>query len=448
MSYLGYDVVVNVLTTTSMTFITMSARELDRFQIMKKLIGKHINGTEASVLLHVTVRHVRRLKSKVKQFGPQGLIHGNRGQESHNRIAAEERTTIIERLHQRYHDFKPTFASEKLLENHGINRDPKTIRQIMIDEGLWQPRTTQPAAVHRAWRERKSCYGEMIQFDGSYEHWLEDRNGTAEACLLAAIDDATGKVVALKFAAHEGVFPVFGFWQEYLMHHGKPRAIYLDKFSTYNLNHRLAQESNDTLTQFERAASELRIELIKANSPQAKGRVERLFGTLQDRLIKELRLTNVATVEEANVFLAKTFLPKFNARFSVAPRNKTNLHQPLDPKESQQLPGIFSRQKERTVLNDFTFSFHNQWYQLTKEQPATICKKDIVMVEEHLDHSIHVRLRGKYLAYRLLPKRPERQTASGKTPWVLPASKAHTPPQNHPWRLSMRASVQAHKTPR
>lgn len=429
-----------------MTLITMSAQEIDRFQIIKKLIGKHINGAEAAKLLHLTTRQIRRLKSKVKQFGAKGLIHGSRGRESHNRIKEKEKKKIAALLHQHYYDFKPTLASEKLSENHSLVHDPKTIRQIMIDEGLWKPRTKKKSAVHRAWRERKSCYGEMIQFDGSYEHWFEDRNGTAEVCLLAAIDDATGKVVSLKFAEHEGVFPVFGFWQEYLVKNGKPRSIYLDKFSTYNINHKLAKENNDTLTQFERATGELRIDLIKANSPQAKGRVERLFKTLQDRLIKELRLTNISTADAANAFLEKIFLPKFNARFSVEPRNKTNLHQKLNQKEIKQLPGIFSRQTKRTVLNDFTFSFHKQWCQLTKEQPATVRKKDVVIVEERLDKTIHVRLRGKYLNYQLLPARPKK--INRVSPWVIAktieqinSNKAHTPPPNHPWRRMIHASV-------
>ena len=424
-----------------MTLIAMSIKELDRFQIIKKLIGKHINGTEAANLLHLTTRQIRRLKSKVKQFGPQGLVHSNRGRESHNRINENEKKRIVGLLRKHYHDFGPTFASEKLSENHKINRDSKTVRRIMIDEGLWKARLKKKASVHRAWRERKSAYGEMIQFDGSYEHWFEDRNDTAEVCLLAGIDDATGKVVYAKFDEHEGVFPVFNFWQEYLLKNGKPRSIYLDKFSTYNLNHPLAKENSDTLTQFERAADELRVNLIKANSPQAKGRVERLFETLQDRLIKEMRLQNISNTAEANIFLEKTFIPKFNAKFSVEPRNQTDLHQKLTPKESQQLPGIFSRQKERTILNDFTFSFNNQWYQLTKAQPATVCKKDIVIVEERLDKTIHIRFRGKYLNYQLLPKRPERQIPSVKMPWILPASKAHTSPPNHPWRQAFHASA-------
>lgn len=431
-----------------MTLITMSAKELDRFQIIKKLIDKHINGTEAAGLLHLSVRQVKRLKAKVKISGHRGLIHGNRGREGHNKIEIKERKKIIKLLRQHYHDFKPTFANEKLSERHGIRHDPKTTRQIMIDEGLWKPRTKRAVFAHRAWRERKSCYGEMAQFDGSYEHWFEDRNNTAEACLLASIDDATGRVVFAKFAEHEGVFPVMGFWKEYVEKNGKPRSIYLDKFSTYSINHKIAKENSDTLTQFERACRELHIEPIKANSPQAKGRVERLFLTLQDRLIKELRLANISTAREANIFLEKSFIPKFNARFKVEPKNKTNLHQYLNQKELNQLPKIFSRQSQRIVLGDFTFSFKNQWYQLIKEQPATICKKDAVIVEERLDKTIHIRLRGKYLNYKLLPIRPIK--AHQVQPWVIAKtveqinlSKTHLPSPDHPWRLTFHANAQA-----
>lgn len=423
-----------------MALIAMTAKELDRFQIIKKLIAKHLNGTEAANLLQLSVRQVKRQKAAVIKFGAQGLIHGNRGRRGNHRLTYQERNLIIRLLKERYVDFKPTFAAEKLLENYNIDHDPKTIRQIMINEGLWHPRSKGKVFVHRAWRQRRSCYGEMIQFDGSYEHWLENRGQTGEMCLLAAIDDATGQIVFARFAEHEGVFPVFSFWREYLQNHGKPRSIYLDKFSTYNLNHKLAKENSDTLTQFERACQEAGIELIKANSPQAKGRVERLFQTLQDRLIKELRLNNISSVNEANLFLEKTFIPKFNTRFAVSPANQTNLHQKLTLTELNRLTGIFSRQTERTVLNDFTFSFKNQWYQLTKTQLVTVCKKDIVIVEERLDQTIQIRLRGKYLNYELLPQRLTRLI--NKQIWVLPAV-GHIPAADHPWRLIGRARALA-----
>lgn len=416
-----------------MTLITMSAKEIDKFQIIKKLISKHINGTEAASFLRLSVRQVKRLKAGVIKFGAQSLIHGNRGQKSHNKINENEKKKIIELLNKHYSDFGPTFANEKLFENHKINHDPKTIRQIMIDEGLWQSRKKKNRSEHRSWRERKSSYGELVQFDGSYEHWLEDRNGTGEICLLAAIDDATGRIIEAKFDQDEGVFPVFGFWRQYLEKHGKPRNIYLDKFSTYKMGQKVAIENHDLKTQFQRAMTELQIEPIFANSPQAKGRVERLFNTLQDRLIKEMRLLNLDTIEEANLFLKKTFIPQFNKRFSVQPRNEANLHTPLTAKEQKELKNILARQTKRTVQNDFTLSFNNQWYQLTKEQPATVCKKDEVVVEEHLDSSIHIRLRSKYLNYALLPDRPKK--AKNDLIWIIPKrSTAHIPPPDHPWR--------------
>jgi len=419
-----------------MTLITMSKRELGRYEVIKRLIRKEISGPKAAGLLHLSVRQVKRLKVRVKKEGVKGLAHQSRGKSGHNRLDGEEREKIVQLLHQHYHDFGPTFASEKLAEDHHLKHDPKTIRQVMIDEELWKPQKKENGSIHREWRERKSAYGEMIQFDGSYEHWFEDRGGSGEICLLAAIDDATGQIVRAEFASHEGVIPVFVFWQAYLSQHGRPASIYLDKFSTYHQNQAVAFENGSTLTQFQRAMGELQVEVIPANSPQAKGRVERLFGTLQDRLIKELRLANISTIESANQFLEEIFIPKFNARFAVTPRSAVNLHQELGGRERSSLPGILSKQTDRTVQNDFTIAFKNQWYQLTRQQPVTVCKKDKVVVEEHTDGTLHVRLRGKYLNYQVLPQRPAREVL----PWVLTTTpqRGNNPPSkpasNHPWR--------------
>lgn len=418
----------------------MSKREINRYEIIRRLIRKEINGTRAASLLHLSVRQVRRLKGRVRKYGAKGLLHESRGKLSHNRLNQEEQGKIIKLLHQHYHDFGPTFASEKLSEDYHLKHDPKTIRRIMIDEELWRSQKKENGSTHREWRERKSAYGEMVQFDGSYEHWFEDRGGSGEVCLLAAIDDATGRLVKAVLADHEGVFPVFDFWQKYLSQHGRPSLIYLDKFSTYHQNQAVAFENGSTLTQFQRAMDELRIEAIPANSPQAKGRVERLFGTLQDRLIKELRLANISTIGPANQFLENVFIPKFNNKFAVAPRSDINLHQELSAGERNRLSGILSKQTERTVQNDFTFAFKNQWYQLTRQQSVTVCKKDKVVVEERTDGTILIRLRGKYLNYQMLPQRPARAV---NPVWVLPASaqrgnsqtkSSGQPSPNHPWR--------------
>jgi len=412
-------------------YITMSQKEVKKYDIIKKVINKELNGSEAANLLKLTVRQVRRLKKRVRENGIKGLIHGNRGKPSNRGLPEEEKQKIINLLRKHYHDFGPTLASEKLDECHKIKRDKNTIRSIMIKEGFWKPKQKKKEQ-HREWRQRKANKGEMIQYDGSYEHWLEDRGG--EYCLLASIDDADSEVWA-KFDAHEGVEPTFNYWRGYVERFGKPNSIYVDKFSTYSMNHKLAKENPDTLTQFERAMEELNIGVITAHSPQAKGRVENLFKTLQDRLIKELRLNNISTIKEANEFLEKDFLPKFNAKFMVEPRSKSDLRKKLNEQEKSKLDSIFSRQYQRVVKNDFTLSHKKNYYQLEKDQPVIICKQDIITVEERMDKSIHFRLRGKCLNYKLLPERPKKINGNkNNIAWVIPKATAHIPPANHPWR--------------
>lgn len=407
----------------------MTIKELNRHSIIKKLLDKEINGTNASGLLKLSVRQVRRLKGKVKQFGPKALIHASRGKQSNRRTPDEERKQIAEILKQKYSDFRPTFAAEKLEQNHNIKKDPKTIRKIMIEENLWTPRKKKQNNYH-SWRKRKSCYGEMLQFDGSYHRWVEDRG--EEWCLLAAIDDATGIPVKAKFDFNEGVVPVFKFWKEYAEQHGKPRSIYLDKFSTYKMSQRVAIENHETQTQFQRAINQLGIEPITAHSPQAKGRIERLFNTFQDRLVKEMRLKNISTMQKANNFLEEEFLPNYKTKYAVEPESKTNLHQPLNQKEKRKLNSIFSKQTTRIVRNDFTVSFNNQWHQLEKDQPVTVRKQDTILVEEWLDGSIHFSIREKYLNTKIITERPQKIK---KTNWIIPAKKReYAPAANHPWR--------------
>ena len=411
--------------------ITMSQKEVKKYDIIKKVINKELNGSEAAGLLNFTVRHIRRLKVRVNGDGIKGLIHGNRGQPGNRSIPDKERKKIVDLLKKHYYDFGPLLASEKLEERHQIKRDKGTIRSIMIEEGIWKPKQ-EKKEIHREWRQRKASRGEMLQYDGSYEYWFGGQG--EKCCLLASIDDADSEVWA-KFDNHEGVKPTFNFWREYIERFGKPYSIYVDKFSTYSMNHKLAKENPDTLTQFERAMKELNVDIIHAHNPQAKGRVEKLFKTLQDRLIKELRLHNISTIKEANEFLEKKFLPKFNAKFMVEARSKTNLHKKLNEQEKKKLDSIFSRQDEKVVMNDFTISYKKNYYQLGKDQPVTICKRDIITVEERMDQSIHLRLRGKYLNYQPLPERPKKMN-SGKNNlrWVIPKTTAYIPPANHPWR--------------
>lgn len=418
-----------------MTLITMSTQEIDRHKIIQRLIRKELNGTDVSQLLHLSVRQVRRLKKRVRRGGARGLIHGNRGKSSNRRIPRVERTKIITLVKKRYADFGPTLTTEQLAKRHSIHRDPTTIRNLLVAEGIWVPRRAPQGSEHRMWRQRRSRYGEMLQFDGSYHDWFEGRGGIMKACLLAAVDDATGKIVHAQFAPHEGVIPVFTFWKSYVATHGIPRSIYLDRFSTYTMTQKVAVENHELLTQFQRAAATLRIELITAYSPQAKGRIERLFGTLQDRLVKELRLASITTVDGANHFLTAMFIPAFNAQFAVPAAEHGNLHCPLTTATGHMLATIFAQQWTRVVHNDFTIAFKKQWYQLTKKQPVTVCKKDTITLEERLDGSVWMRLRGKYLAYTRLPERPKRVK---NVSWVLPATMkpraVFIPAPDHPWR--------------
>lgn len=425
---------LNLNTNIKMSIVLpMSKKELSQYEVLQRLLRAEINGSTAAGLLGLTTRHIRRLKARVRQFGAKALIHGNRGKPSNHKVPEKETQRIVKLLHSRYLDFGPTFASEKLLQNHGIDRDRKTIGSIMIKEELWHPKVRKQIQ-HRSWRARRDCYGEMEQFDGSYEHWFENR--ADKCCLLASIDDATGQITRLEFAAHEGVVPVFTFWQGYFLQNGKPQAIYLDQFSTYKMNPAVAKDNHDLKTQFERAMQELGVELITAYSPEAKGRVERLFQTLQDRLIKELRLRNISDIVQANLFVDRDFIPAFNKRFAVEAKSAANLHRPLPSQDQKQLPAILSRQSIRTVCNDFTISFENQWYQLTENQPVLVRPKDRIIVEKRLDDTVHFRLRGKYLAYKTLPQRPKKTAPRS---WALPNSspkRIYKPSFDHPWKKS------------
>jgi len=418
--------------------IKLSPRELKYHEVISKVLAGQLTNRQAADELQIGIRQVRRLKPKVRDSGAEGLVHKNRGRVPNNKISTEFLEHATELIKENYFDFAPTFAAEKLLENHGIKLSKETVRHAMSGAGIWQPRPKKLHAHYRAWRERKEHYGDMEQFDGSYHDWFEgrllDASGVplTEVCLLAAIDDATGKLTKLKFDDSEGVVPVNGFWLEYVKTNGKPLKIYLDKFSTYKINNKHLFDDKTVLTQFERAMKELIVDVIHANSPQGKGRVERLFKTLQDRLVKELRLAGINTIAEANEFLQKGFIPKFNNQFSVVPKKADDAHTTLSETELSKLPNIFSIHTYRGVNNDFTIRFKGKWFQLKERQPTLVLRKDQILVEEHLDGSIHLNLRNKYLEFTELPQRPEKTKmhVTGLTKEL----QIWKPPMNHPWK--------------
>ena len=411
--------------------ITMTQKELLRYDTIQNLIDGHINGTEAAKQIGLTIRQVKNIKAMVIQEGINGIIHKNRGCKSNRKLSETKINKTKKIMKEKYYDFGPTFASEKLWENHKIKISDETLRHLMAGWGLWKIKPRKQPKNMRFWRPRKDNYGEMQQFDGSYHHWLEDRAG--ELCLLLSIDDATGKITHAKFGHDEGVMAVFSFWTEYFNKNGLPVSIYLDKFSTYKINHKNAVDNHKLKTQFERATKQIGAKLITAHSPEAKGRVERVFGTLQDRMVKEIRLAGISTIESANKFL-EDYIIKFNAKFAVIPNRKANLHRSVNKQTQDTLLQIFSRQSQRKVNNDYTIMFENKYFQLDKEQPTTVYKKDAVIIEEHLDDSIKINLNGHYLNYNVLPEKPKKQIDVN-----LPALTARKqfnwkPPANHPWR--------------
>lgn len=411
--------------------IAMTPRELSRYEIIKRLLKQEINGTQASKQLSLSIRQTRNLKSRVKQEGARGIIHKSRGRTSNRKLPEPFRRQIEGIVRERYSDFGPAFASEKLRECERLKINHETLRQLMIDWGLWRAHRRKQGKKYHAWRARKEHYGEMEQFDGSYFQWFEDR--APGCCLLAAIDDATSKPTQLRFVDWEGVKNAFSFWKDYLETKGKPLSIYLDRHSTYKQNMKSVFDDPNCLTQFERAMKrDLSVKIIHAYSPQAKGRVERLFETLQDRLVKELRLAGISTIDEANQFANEVFLPRFQKQFSVKPAKQGNLHSCLTKWEKDNLEQIFSIHSQRIVNNDFTVKFKGNWYQLAKQQPVLVRPKERVRIEERLDGNIFLSLKNKNLNFAVLPARPVKVkmqviALSGTEPtWK--------PPANHPWR--------------
>jgi hypothetical protein len=409
--------------------ICMSTKELSRYEIIQSLLDGKINGTDAAKQIGITVRQIKRLKLKVVKLGAAGLVHGNRGRKGNRKRDDEISKKIEKYLKEKYYDFGPTLATEKLTEDHNITINKESVRQIMTKLKLWKPKPRKQSKKRHVWRARKENIGEMQQFDGSYHRWFGDE----ESCLLLSVDDASGKITHATFDRNEGVKAVFRFWSEYIEKNGLPVSMYLDKFSTYKVNHKNAVDNKDMITQFQRAMNQVGVKLITAHSPQAKGRVERMFDTLQDRLVKELRLAGITTMDEANGFLEK-YIPKFNAKFAVAPARKKDLHKKPIKQIQAKLPQIFSIQNTRVVMNDYTVRFENNYFQLNEIQPTTVYKKDTVTIEQHLDNSIKISVKEQYLDYTILPERPKKEinillpaiTNNKQTNWK--------PPINHPWR--------------
>jgi transposase len=418
--------------------VTMSAKELRRVHVIHQVLERTLTQVQAGELLGVTPRQIRRLLRRVEQEGDQGLVHRGRGKPSNRRIAEPVKAKMLRLYEMRYGDFGPTLAAEKLVERHGLSVSDETLRGWLRARGIKHfARRKRP---HRAWRARKAHVGELVQLDGSHHDWFE---GRGPACVLMAyIDDANSRVVA-RFDDHEGTIPALDSFHRYVRRYGLPLALYADKHTTYQSPAEPTVEEQlagvEPASQFGRALRELGVELIAAHSPQAKGRVERLFKTFQDRLSKEMRLAGIATLEDANRFL-EHYLPVYNRRFAVAPAQPADLHRPPPP--AREVDGSLCLKTTRCLRQDFTIAHAGQLYQIHD----TIRARH-VLVEQRLDGTMRLTHQGQPLDFHAIAVRPVSVAAA------KPLPRSHrpvTPKPNHPWRkrwLSERGSSRAAAPP-
>jgi len=452
--------------------VAMSQRERDRLKVMASVLEGKRTQAEAARLLRLCVRQVRRLQRRLEKEGDVGIIHQLRGRPSNRRRDPSLREQAVALYRQEMPDFSLTMASEKLAARK-LAVPARTLRDWLSAEGVWQPKYRRDP--HRTRRERRPCFGELVQADGSHHDWLEGRGPWM--VLVAMIDDATSQVTA-RFYPGETTEAYMDLSGRYVKRHGRMAALYVDRDSIFRAEDHHPDDPRPCLTQFSRALEELQIELILAHSPQAKGRIERFFQTAQDRLVKEMRLAGAKTFDAANAVLKKTFLPWFNRWCSVPPASPNDAHRPRSP--SMRLESILSFQEKRRVSNDYTIRLDNQLYQLLP--PALSNERGAwVTVERRLDATLHVRLRDTYLKYRrigpagqpgALPPDPRSLThprtpadggekegrvaratrpsavrpasgRSGRTPAepcppqgteTLPQKQPYRPPPDHPWR--------------
>ena len=339
--------------------IIMSSKEQRRVEVLALLAEGSILQSEAAERLELNVRHIRRLQKAYKTHGAKGLTSKKRGSASNNQLCKTEAARLIERVRERYPDFGPTLAHEKLLEEDGFKVSLSSVRRLMIEAGIWRAKTDKKVQIYPR-RERRSQYGDLVQIDGSPHDWFEGR--APKCCLIVFVDDATSALLGLRFADTETTFAYFAVVEEYLKEHGRPQAFYSDRHGIFQVN--TGSEKETKLTQFGRAMKELDIQRIPANSPQAKGRVERANSTLQDRLVKELRLRNISSIQAANAFLSE-YRADYNRRFAKAPKNPLDAHRALD--HSHDLERILSIHDTRKVSKSLSFQLDSSHYQILEE---------------------------------------------------------------------------------
>ncbi|HEX3587402.1 MAG TPA: ISNCY family transposase [Candidatus Angelobacter sp.] len=414
----------------------MSSKERRRLEVMSLIRDKKISLSKGSALLHLSVRQMRRVWKRYQVHGDAGLIHKLRGRRGNRALKASLKRAVLQRYAKRYAGFGATLAAEKLQED-GLSVRRETLWRWLLQEGLWTRRHRRK--LHRSRRERRSCLGEMVQMDGSHHDWFE---GRGERCvLMVMIDDATSRTFA-RFSAGETTAAVMELFGSYVRQHGLPQSLYVDRDSIYRSDRQATVEEelrgqNGPATQFARAMAQLDVELILANSPQAKGRVERMNGTLQDRLVKEMRLEQISDIASANRFLVRRFLPTLNARFSIPARENIDVHRALPV--GIRLDEVLSFEQKRRVSNDWCVMWRNRIFQLERRHEALALAGGEVTVREKLDGTIQLLSQGHKLHWEELGQRPVRVKAKPaiQNNRVCKSSSS----ASHPWRAASRPRV-------
>ncbi|HDH0827205.1 TPA: ISNCY family transposase [Klebsiella oxytoca] len=369
-----------------------TVKEINRLKILQDVIDRNLRPGQAAEMLGITPRHCSRLLKRYRQSGPLGMNNQSRGRTGNRLLPASLTDQALNIIRERYADFGPTLAREKLAENHGIVLGKETLRRLMIKTGLWVPRKQRAPKIQQP-RYRRACCGELIQIDGCDHHWFENR---APACTaLVYVDDATSRLMQLRFVKSESTFTYFEATRGYLEKHGKPLALYSDKASVFRINNKNAT-GGDGFTQFGRAMHELNIQTICANTSSAKGRVERAHLTLQDRLVKELRLRGISSVDAANDF-ADEFMADYNRRFGKAPRHDFDVHRPLETDDD--LAAFFTWREPRRVSKSLTVQYDKVLYLIEDSELSRRAIGKYIEVWHYPDEHKELRLNGAVLPY-------------------------------------------------
>ena len=408
--------------------LTMSNREISRMEVIQRLKDKRLHQQEASQMLGISTRQIRRLFRAYQAHGAVGLVSRRRGRPSNNHLDPQIVQKAIDLIYEHYQDFGPTLAHEKLSEKHGLGLSRESVRGIMIAEGIWKPKRAKKPSAHQM-RQRRACFGELVQIDGSDHDWFEGR--AARCTLLVYIDDATGQLGELWFVPTETFFGYFEASRHYFERFGKPVAFYSDKHGIFRVNQPRPLGTTSGLTQFGRAMQELNVEIICANTPQAKGRIERANQTLQDRLVKELRLQGISDIDSANAYLSE-FREDYNRRFAVAPRSSHNAHRSLLKSENLEL--ILTHQKTGTLSKNLTVQSKGVIYQIQSNRPDYALRNAQVTVSENAKGEVTILYKNNPLAYTIYQKPPRQAEVVDIKTLDRQIRTPKPPAENHPWR--------------